>query len=109
MSESKYTPGPWAVHPDDARVDAFVGGNPYPICLLLWPSDMRSEAETYANARLIAAAPTMLAALEAASGYLLNAKIDLETGVPKRTAIQTINGGLSIIRAAIAQAKGETE
>lgn len=32
--------------------------------------------------------------LDAARGYLLNAKIDLETGAPKRTAISTINGGL---------------
>ena len=38
-------------------------------------------------------------ALNTACGYLLNAKIDLETGAPKRTAIQTIDGGLRAIRA----------
>ena len=47
----------------------------------------------------------LLQALKAASGYLLNAKIDLETGAPKRTAIQTIEGGLAFIRAAIAKAE----
>lgn len=50
-------------------------------------------------------AQELLAALEAASGYLLNAKIDLETGAPKRTAICTIEGGLKVVRAAIAKAK----
>jgi hypothetical protein len=49
----------------------------------------------------------LLTALRAASGYLLNAKIDLETGAPKRTAIDTINGGLRIVGAALAKATGE--
>lgn len=40
-------------------------------------------------------------ALKAASGYLLNAKIDLETGAPKRTAVATIDGGLQMIREAL--------
>lgn len=48
--------------------------------------------------------PDLLAALNAAAGYLLNAKIDLETGATKRTAIQTIEGGLKVVRAAIAKA-----
>jgi hypothetical protein len=39
-------------------------------------------------------------ALGAAEGYLLNAKIDLETGATKKTAIATIEGGLRMIRAA---------
>lgn len=38
---------------------------------------------------------------KAACGYLLNAKIDLETGAPKRTAIATIEGGLKTVRAAL--------
>lgn len=38
---------------------------------------------------------------KAACGYLLNAKIDLETGAPKRTAISTIEGGLKTVRAAL--------
>jgi hypothetical protein len=47
----------------------------------------------------------LLAALKSAEGYLLNAKIDLETGAPKRTAITTIEGGLKLVRAAIAKAE----
>ena len=45
-------------------------------------------------------------ALSAASGYLINAKIDLETGAPKRTAITTIEGGLRMVRAALNGEKG---
>jgi hypothetical protein len=39
--------------------------------------------------------------LSAATGYMLNAKIDLETGASKRTAIATIEGGLRRARAAV--------
>jgi hypothetical protein len=39
--------------------------------------------------------------LSAATGYMLNAKIDLETGAPKRTAITTIEGGLRRARDAV--------
>jgi hypothetical protein len=41
------------------------------------------------------------AALSAASGYLMNAKIDLQTGAPKTTAIRTIEGGLKVVLAAL--------
>lgn len=41
--------------------------------------------------------------LEKATGYLLNAKIDLETEAPRRTAIRTIEGGLTVVRAALAK------
>jgi hypothetical protein len=68
------------------------------------PGHEHSEA----NARLIAAAPALYEALEAASGYLLNAKIDLETGAPKATAIRTIEGGLKVVRAALKRTEQET-
>lgn len=54
-----HTPSPWAVNPLNAQVDAFDGA----VCQLLWPTELRSEAETEANARLIAAAPDLLEAL----------------------------------------------
>jgi len=47
----------------------------------------------------------LLKALNAAQGYLLNAKIDLETGASKATAIRTITGGLNMVRDAIASAE----
>lgn len=44
-------------------------------------------------------------ALGAAIGYLLNAKIDLETGARKSTAIATIDGGLRRARAALQETR----
>ena len=44
----------------------------------------------------------LAAALGKAQGYLLNAKIDLETGATKATAIRTIEGGLKLVVAALA-------
>lgn len=43
----------------------------------------------------------LVAALSASMGYLLNAKIDLETGATKKTAIRTIDGGLKMVREAL--------
>ena len=91
--EGKHTPGPWRALSHGQWVVPGVA---------LCGSGELSEA----NARLIAASPDMLEALNAACGYLLNAKIDLETGAPKRAAIQTIEGGLKVVRAAIARATG---
>ena len=59
-----HTQGPWAVNPAEAKVDAFATGKPLPICALLWPTTERTETETEDNARLIAAAPDMLAELK---------------------------------------------
>ena len=64
MTSTKHTPGSWVINPFVAQVDAFNDEGPAPVCKMLWPTDLRSEAETEANARLIAAAPEMLAALE---------------------------------------------
>lgn len=58
-----HTPGPWATNPINAVVDAFVDGKPLPVCKMLWPTEERSEEDTQANARLIAAAPDLLEAL----------------------------------------------
>lgn len=44
----------------------------------------------------------LIKALEASCGYLLNAKIDLETGATKATAIRTIEGGLLRAKAVLA-------
>lgn len=48
-----------------------------------------------------AAGPELAKALRAASGYMLNAKIDLEIGRTKQTAIYTLEDGLNMIRAAL--------
>ena len=63
-TKSKHTPGGWIVYPFKAFVLPADRLDPddAPICAMLWPTDKRSEEETQANGRLIAAAPTMYAA-----------------------------------------------
>lgn len=60
MAGEAHTPGPWRVNAGFARVE--VPDRDAPICELLWPTELRSEDETRANARLIAAAPDLLEA-----------------------------------------------
>lgn len=55
------------------------------------------------NERLLKLVGTLRNALGAASGYLQNAAIDLQTGTRKKTAIATIEGGLRVVRAALAE------
>lgn len=80
MSHAKHTPGPWAVHAHHAYVVPAGHERRYigfaeddekdlrdfaqAICAIRWPDRHRPEAEAKANARLIAAAPLMLEALE---------------------------------------------
>ena len=45
-------------------------------------------------------------ALGSARGYMLNAKIDLETHTPKRTAIQTLDSGLRMIDEVLKKGEG---
>lgn len=96
-----HTPGPWVVNPFEARVDEaakICDDGLLPICKLLWPTDERTETETKANARLIAAAPAMLEALQGLLGlYDETHWGDLPTG----------NHPSAIARAAIALATGD--
>ena len=86
---SAHTPGPWAVNPVNAQVDAMP--STLPVCKLLWPTKKRSEAETFANANLISAAPELLAALIDAVEYLQHhmPEVDVES---HRAAIAKANG-----------------
>lgn len=61
MSNAKHTPGPWGVLIGDAGPIVFAGnkGNMVATCLR-----QITSAEREANARLIAAAPELLTALE---------------------------------------------
>ena len=58
-----------------------------------------------ANARLIAAAPDLYAALEIADNTLEDLRVPAQAG-PNRFE-QSIPGALAVIRAALAKAKGE--
>jgi hypothetical protein len=94
--ERKFTPGPWAVNPFVAQVDAFGSDGPLAVCQLLWPTDERSEAETEANGHLISVAPDLYEALK---DLLEVCEQDNPRAVEWRSAIDEA-------RAAIAKAEG---
>lgn len=97
---SKHTRGPWTMH--DERAGAFIvtAGDRetgYPICAR--PSSIgEKESECLANARLIAAAPDLLEALESGRS-LLHALATPDDRVTQVAMRQIDN--------AIAEAKGE--
>lgn len=89
-AEAKHTPGPWSLSPSGLSVTA---EGRSPICPIAWTHDTGGmDEEKLANARLIAAAPALLAALEAIIAY--------QTPLPA--------GLLEQARAALLQAKGGT-
>ena len=55
-----HTPGPWYVTGQDYRAGRVVDSRSYEICVPL----VETEAQGFANARLIASAPDLLDALE---------------------------------------------
>jgi hypothetical protein len=103
MNDWKFTPGPWVIAHEinvvalnGRRVIAGTGS---------YQDNQRTElvlVENKANACLIAAAPELLAALEAARDWI-------EARLPDSTPIMRGGGQqkLDKIRAAIAKAKGE--
>lgn len=70
------------------------------------PITIDRHAEVTGDRALQEAAPELLKAMKAASGYLLNAAISLGAGSTKRDAIRIIEDGLRIVNAAIAKATG---
>lgn len=91
---NEHTPGPWAVGPD---LEIFYSPNGSPITrpLRLTSMDGRTE-EDRANARLIAAAPEMLYALE----EIIAAEHRMPDYHPN---------WMGYLRAVVAMAKGESE
>jgi len=107
MTTAKHTPGQWthAKHLIGDGYRVFVDhGNGQDMHdaiadLETWQTDEQTEA----NARLIAAAPDLLEALE----RLEQAAIDLIEISPGTDAENILAAGIELARAAIAKAKGE--
>ena len=103
MSDPKFTPGPWSVDEQEERFDVMYKpegpkGSPHYHITTLWAKDEHSETDphfsierTRADASLIAAAPDLYAACEAA--LLRDDVADCDLG--------------DMIRAALAKARGE--
>lgn len=102
-----HTPGPWAVNPFCAQVDCQKfcdDGTLVPVCRLLWPTKYCSEDETEANARLIAAAPELLEALERIAQHTDPDDPESYRADDREGCLDTVQ---AIAAAAIAKAKGE--
>lgn len=94
MSEQKWTPGPWVYRKKTAQVGTIIKYDTQSFGMMLAVCDMDEfdHDEHHANAQLIAAAPELLAACEAAEWNSL----DLPDFVVKQ------------LRDALAKARGET-
>jgi hypothetical protein len=95
---AQHTPGPWTVNKTAALINA---PDSESICLLRWPTTVRTEVETKANATLIAAAPDLLDALET-----LNLVIGL---TPIKGNLEALQEACDHAREAIKKAKGELQ
>lgn len=100
MSKAKHTPGPWVIH-KTAIVSADLNiadgtTKPYEICI----PQGRSLDECIANARLIAAAPTMYEELQRAAIELAGWLED--ESIPSRTW-EAISKRLVAVNAALAK------
>jgi hypothetical protein len=109
MSEEKHTPGPWRIVIDDDGNSLsgrpMIAAAPELDCAIVhwdgfeqefWES-ARGKKEMHANARLIAAAPDLLEALERCLNFIENTESEMG---------DTLECG-DKARAAIAKAKGE--
>lgn len=68
-----HSPGPWRTElSPDAPLVRIIGANDYPICRV--PITLSIGDDDEANARLIAASPTLLEACGAAIGFCVNAR-----------------------------------
>ncbi len=116
MSDAKHTPGPWVIWGEKSRTkDLTIGvtsetGPKKHICEMCWPADEGQSAggpTGMDDARLIAAAPDLLAALQ----MMDRAFISRHGCFPldRTNDAQCLwNDAMSATRAAIAKAEGRT-
>ena len=108
MTDSKHTPGPWFYDPErhphhyGCNVGAESGEN----IATVHPGE-NGAAETIANARLIAASPELLVALEHSRQFILAHWVDHADRPKSDAQRQRIIKADEMVRAAIAKAKGE--
>lgn len=97
---SKHTSGEWRVTPEENGNEYGVDSGKWGICIC---ADAPGDGSAEANARLIAAAPELLSALEALLDYVGDERlIDIVTGEPMGFEADEITSA----RDAIAKATG---
>lgn len=91
---SKHSPGKWAHYQNGSDIDLYAGRTPIGRMHSVLSKDEPARSEYVANARLITAAPDLLAAAEAALLVLLknNTGVDHEVIESLRAAIDKSNG-----------------
>jgi hypothetical protein len=98
---SEPTPGPWSAGPVDIFGDVNITGPEDALAIAAVVSNMRPRGQVIANARLIAAAPDLLAALEAILADVGDVSMDgYHEGVIHSDEVNAA-------RAALAKARGE--
>lgn len=100
---NEHTPGPWWANIDAATGYRWVVGDPESWIPRIACCPLYSEYPVDANARLIAAAPDLLAALEKTYSLMMAGDVDRE---PHEEEARKIEAFLAA-RAAIAKAKGQ--
>lgn len=85
---SAHTPGPWRVTGPNVRAgDALVA-----IVTNHWADEPTPDDEKASNARLIAAAPALLAALQAVADYWAGGDVPADIDAQMRAALQRAGG-----------------
>lgn len=91
MSAPKHTPGPWQMRSQRIQRAATVEApGRTPICVT---TGVESKVTHEANARLIAAAPDLLAALEAVAEFWAGGDVPPELDAQMRAALAKATGG----------------
>ena len=107
---SKHTPGPWFHEPTGDGLERLITGWPSEnTCTVVGVVDgnKTSQETTEANARLIAAAPELLEALEALGDWLAHGLAKPEGAKPTAADMQRCEELGRQARAAVDKAKGE--
>lgn len=114
MSEKRFTDGPWSIFSSGRRA----GEEEMTLFTIAYGTNSYGDGPqgtvaeltrtTEANARLIAAAPCMLAELDCREGDLVLLRRAIEEGDPKAELLVRIDDMLRETRAALAKARGES-
>jgi len=101
---SKHTPGPWEYQEQSDAYTHIVRG---PDNLFICQLAQTTSSEIEANARLIAAAPELLEALNGYMSAVDQMNLAMDDGINVHGAISAITGWAEMASAAIAKATGK--